>query len=268
MDRYWESDDGYHVGSRLIRTDWGVVEHVTIGRMGLVGGDIPWAVKQEIKEEKVYAVINRFGYIKLLDTATYERNKENVAKDYRYIVEVMNTGKIYVFTDEGKCHQIKALAIPTGKYNDKGVPVESVSGMSSAETIINAVSDISPKEKLIFATEHGFVKKVALSEFESSRKMIDATKLTDGDRVVLVSPLKDNTTVVLVTEQKYCVAFDVAGISLLKRNSVGVTGIKTSADDKVTGALILGSETAFVIDGKEYSVAKAGKRGSRGKLLE
>lgn len=51
MDRYWESDDGYHVSSRLIRTDMGVVEHVSIGRIGLKGGDIPWAVKQEIKNE-------------------------------------------------------------------------------------------------------------------------------------------------------------------------------------------------------------------------
>ena len=224
--------------------------------------------KQEIKEEKVYAVVNRFGYIKLLDSATYERNKENVAKDYRYITEVMNTGKVYIFTDEGKCHQIKSLTIPTGKYNDKGVPVESVSGMSSKETIINVVSDILPKEKLIFATEQGFVKKVALSEFDSSRKTIDATKLNIGDHVVFVSPLKDKVTAVLVTEQKYCVAFDVAGISLLKRNSVGVTGIKTSAGDKVTNALILGSETVFVIDEKEYSVAKAGKRGSKGKVLD
>lgn len=51
MDRYWESDDGYHVSSRLIRTEWGVVEHVTIGRMGNGCGDIPWAIKQEIKNE-------------------------------------------------------------------------------------------------------------------------------------------------------------------------------------------------------------------------
>lgn len=49
MDRYWESDDGYNVMSRQIMTDWGVVEHVTIERMG-GHGDIPWAVKQEIKE--------------------------------------------------------------------------------------------------------------------------------------------------------------------------------------------------------------------------
>lgn len=51
LDRYWESDDGYNVSSRQIRTEWGTVEHVTIGRIGPEGGDIPWAVKQQIKDE-------------------------------------------------------------------------------------------------------------------------------------------------------------------------------------------------------------------------
>lgn len=53
MDRYWESDDGYSVMSRQIKTEWGVVEHVTIKPMvgGMWSGDIPWAVKQEIKDE-------------------------------------------------------------------------------------------------------------------------------------------------------------------------------------------------------------------------
>ena len=51
MDRYWESDDGYTVGSRQIKTDWGTVEHVTITRVNEEDGDIPWAVKQSIKDE-------------------------------------------------------------------------------------------------------------------------------------------------------------------------------------------------------------------------
>lgn len=51
MDRYWESDDGYTVSSRQIKTDWGTVEHVTIMRVNEEDGDIPWAVKQAIKEE-------------------------------------------------------------------------------------------------------------------------------------------------------------------------------------------------------------------------
>ncbi len=53
MDRYWESDDGFNVMSRAIKTEWGVVEHVTIkcSQGGFWSGDIPWAVKQEIKNE-------------------------------------------------------------------------------------------------------------------------------------------------------------------------------------------------------------------------
>lgn len=59
MDRCWISDDGYEVMSRLLRTEWGKVEHVTISYVGdedlsfSFNGerDIHWAVKQEIKNE-------------------------------------------------------------------------------------------------------------------------------------------------------------------------------------------------------------------------
>lgn len=50
LDRAWESEDGYGVMSRKLKTEWGTVEHITI--QNLSGkGDIPWAVKQQIKDE-------------------------------------------------------------------------------------------------------------------------------------------------------------------------------------------------------------------------
>ena len=59
MDRCWISDDGYEVMSRLLRTEWGKVEHVTISYVGDAylsfsfneERDIHWTVKQEIKNE-------------------------------------------------------------------------------------------------------------------------------------------------------------------------------------------------------------------------
>ena len=68
MDRCWMSDDGYQVTSRIIFTEWGKVEHAAITYKGdfkkdedlidaIVNittdgtGDIPWKVKQEIKNE-------------------------------------------------------------------------------------------------------------------------------------------------------------------------------------------------------------------------
>lgn len=55
MDRCWISDDGYSVTSRMIITEWGKVEHATIQKRGDMTSDgerdIPWKIKQEIKNE-------------------------------------------------------------------------------------------------------------------------------------------------------------------------------------------------------------------------
>ena len=69
MDRCWYSNDGYQVTSRLLFTEWGKVEHAAItynpygfdsnktleeqwNEMSSDGSrDIPWNIKQEIKNE-------------------------------------------------------------------------------------------------------------------------------------------------------------------------------------------------------------------------
>lgn len=51
MDRCWiRTEDSVCVSSRLIRTEWGKVEHVTITK-DVRGGDLLWSDKQQIKDE-------------------------------------------------------------------------------------------------------------------------------------------------------------------------------------------------------------------------
>lgn len=224
--------------------------------------------KPEIKEEKVYALVNRFGYIKLVDEATFERNKENINKDYRYICEVMNTGKLYIFTEGGKCHQIKVLSVPMGRYNDKGVPLEQVSAMGNSEVAVSVISDYRSKEKLLFATRKGLVKRVALSEFDTTRKTIEATKLAADDALVTVTCISDSKTVLLVSKNQLCVAFEISGINLLKKTAAGVIGIKL-VDDEVVYADMVTDISEFVLNDKIYRVSSIapGKRGTRGRPL-
>lgn len=202
----------------------------------IVDADAIVLKKPEVKEEKMYAVVNRFGYIKLIDVATYERNKENVSSDYKYVCEVMNTGRLYLFTSEGKCHQIKALSVPTGKYNDKGVPLEKVSALDSSEEILCIVSDIQPKEELVFVTANGFVKKTAVSQFESSRKTIDATKLNENDKLVAVVAVGDSKKVEVVTEKKKKISLDIPRIKPLKRIAAGLCPAKLKSAAKIVAA--------------------------------
>ena len=226
--------------------------------------------KPEIREEKVYALVNRFGYIKLIDSATMDRNSENVRKDYRYVLEVMNTGRLFVFTEEGKCHQIKAKDVPMSRYNDKGVPLEQVSALTTKENHVAVVSDFKPKDRLMFVTSGGYVKKVQVSEFDSSRRTTDATRLQQGDSVAAVIQLTGKGNVVLITEGGLAVAFEPGSIGILKKNSVGVIGIKPNKGDKVIFACETDENGSFVFDEKEYKLKDldCGKRATRGKPLK
>ena len=238
-------------------------------RTDVIDGEAVVLKKVEIKEEKVWALVNRFGYVRLIDAAAYERNSASIPGDCRYVCEVMNTGKLYVFTAEGKCHQVKVSAVPMGRYNDKGVPLESVSAMTTAETPVSVVSDLNPREKLLFATAKGLVKKVQVSEFETTRRTTDATKLAEGDRLAAVVPLSGKGDVVLITRDAFCVSFEQGSISVLKKTSAGVTGIKLAEGDEVTFAAAATPGGEFVWDDRTYSLKTlaAGKRGTRGKRI-
>jgi len=235
----------------------------------IIDGEAIVIQKPEIKEEKVYALINRFGYIKLVDTATYERNAESIPNDYRFVCEVMNTGKLYVFTEEGKCHQIKAMSVPTGRYNDKGVPLESVSALTTQENVISVVSDLRPREKLLFATRSGMVKRVQISEFATTRRTTEATKLAPDDALTAVLPLSGKGDILLITKDRFCVSFEQGSIGVLKRSALGVIGIKLNVSDAVASVCVADDQGNFIFDGESRSLKKtdAGKRGTKGKQI-
>lgn len=219
----------------------------------------------EVKPERMYVLVNRFGYIKMISEDTYNRNAANIAKDYKYCTEVMNNGTVYLFTAEGKCHLAKATSIPVGKITEKGVPMETISALSNGENVIAVLSDIAPKAKFLFGTTSGMVKLVPVSEFAASRRTIDATKLT-GDNVVIVAPVKDET-IIMVTKSGQSVAFAADGVSTMKRNAVGIIGMKLEPKDMVIAIYATTNDT-IEHDGKTYSLKSiTGKRGSKGKPL-
>src|SRR5699024_9170411 len=78
--------------------------------------------EKKIEEQEVVFLMDRFGYAKTVDLSVYERNKEAADSENRYIVHCMNTGRLCVFTDTGKMHQVKVLDVPYGKFRDKGTP--------------------------------------------------------------------------------------------------------------------------------------------------
>lgn len=71
----------------------------------------------EIRE--VVFVMDKFGYGKLVDRATYDRNQETIEGENPHVIPCLNTDKICLFTDTGLLHQVKASDIPFGKMRIK-----------------------------------------------------------------------------------------------------------------------------------------------------
>ena len=65
--------------------------------------------EKKVEEQEEIFLMDRFGYAKTVDVSVYERNKEAADSENKYVVNCLNTGKICLFTDTGKMHQIKVM---------------------------------------------------------------------------------------------------------------------------------------------------------------
>lgn len=212
--------------------------------------------EKKIEEQQVVFLMDRFGYAKTVDTAVYERNKEAADNENKYIVHCLNTGKLCLFTDTGKMHQVKVLDLPYGKFRDKGTPIDNVSNYSSSEEQIVMICEAEQVRfsKLLFATAQGMIKRVDGSEFQVAKRTIVATKLQEEDILVDVKVVTENQNVVLQTKNGYFLRFTAAEVPEKKKAAVGVRGIRLQKKDELEHVYLFEEGTETKVDYGEKQV--------------
>ncbi len=226
--------------------------------------------EKKIEEQDVIFLMDRFGYARTIDVSTYERNKEAADSENRIIISCKNTGKICLFTNTGKMHQIKVLDLPFGKFRDKGVPVDNVSNFDSTkeEAVYLCDAEQMRYAKLLFATKQGMVKKVDGAEFQVAKRTIAATKLQEDDQVVSVRVITDNQNVVLQTREGYFLRFMAEEVSEKKKGAIGVRGIRLKKKDELEHVYLFeeGTEAKAKYGEKEVTLnrLKMAKRDGNG----
>lgn len=191
--------------------------------------------EKKVEEQEVVFLMDRFGYAKTVDVATYERNKEAADAENKWIVNCINTGKLCVFTNTGKMHQIKVLDLPYGKFRDKGQPIDNVSNYDSTQEMVVYMCDELQLRyaKLLFATKQGMIKKVKGNEFQVAKRTIAVTKLQEDDELISVQVITDDQHVVLQTKDGYFLRFSAQEVAEKKKAAVGVRGIKLRKNDEL-----------------------------------
>lgn len=270
--RYEDILDHYESMADVIIEDLDAIkkEYLRKRRTAIENAEEAVYEENKIEEQEVVFLMDRFGYAKTVDPATYERNKEAADAENKYILPCMNTGKICLFTDTGKMHQVKVLDLPYGKFRDKSLPIDNVSNYDSTKEEIVYICDSEQMRfaKLLFVTSQGMIKKVEGSEFQVSKRTIAATKLQAEDRLVSVQVITDNQQIVLQSKDGFFLRFPAEEVSEKKKGAVGVRGIKLRKNDEVEHAYLFEEGTEVKVKYKEKEVTlnrlKVAKRDGTG----
>ena len=211
-------------------------------------------VEKKVEEMDVVFLMDRFGYARCVDMATYERNKEAADAENKFVFVCKNTGRVCVFTNTGQLHTMKVADIPFGKFRDKGVPIDNISNYNAEkEMVIAAASQTSLNlYRMIFVTRQSMMKVVDGGEFDVAKRTVAATKLSDDDEVISVAVLNDQKQIVLQSQDGYFLKFAVDEIPEKKKNAIGVRGMKLSEKDMLENVY-------YVVSGVEQNVEYKGK---------
>ena len=226
--------------------------------------------EKKMEETEVCFLMDRFGYMKLIDKNAYERNKEAAHSENRYVLSCMNTDKICLFTDAGKMHTIKAVDIPLVRFRDKGVPADNLSNYDSSMEQILYVAPVSQirNDSILFVTKASMCKLVDGAEFDVTKRTIASTKLGEDDSLIFVGGSAEMEQVVLQSGGGCFLRFLKQEISVMKKTAVGVRGMKLADGDYLESAYLLGGHQEYTITyhDKPYALNKVrlAKRDTRG----
>ena len=226
--------------------------------------------EKKMEEMEVCFLMDRFGYMKLIDQNAYERNKEAIHNESKYVFNCMNTDKICIFTDKGKMHTIKAADIPLVRFRDKGTPADNLSNYNSAEERMLYVAPVGQirTDRLLFVTKSSMCKLVEGAEFDVAKRTIASTKLAEDDELIFIGGSAEMEQIVLQSHGGCFLRFLKQEISIMKKTAIGVRGMKLADDDYLEHAYLLAGHQEYTITyhDKEYSLNKVrlAKRDTKG----
>lgn len=208
----------------------------------------------EAKASECVFVMDKLGYCKLIDAAQYDKNKETIDTDNKYVIRTNTLGAILIFTEKANLYRLKCADIPVKKPKDKGVPVDNVSKYKTSEEEILYISDKDSlgSINLLFLTKQGLIKQTDVSEFESNNKQIASTKLDKEDELVCIMPIENigSNTIAVWSKDGYFLRFALDDVPILKKTAKGVKAIKLRDSDECAGAALADSEL-MVKNGKK-----------------
>ncbi len=201
-----------------------------------------------IPEEDIVIALTKNGYIKRLTSDTFKaqhrggRGIKGMATNDNDVVDVMIYARTHtdllLFTNLGKVYRTRAYNVPEQARTGKGLPVVNFINIEKDEKVmaIITVDEYSEDKCLLFVTEGGIVKRTPIQEFESIRRTGKiAITLREGDQLLNVKEVKEDTIVGIAADTGKMVNFFVNEVRPMGRTASGVKGIELEEGSKAVG---------------------------------
>ena len=205
-----------------------------------------FTTEELIPKETVVITRTRLGYIKRMSEDTFHsqgrggkgiRGLQTLDEDF--IEDILMTGThqyLMFFTNLGRVYRMKAYQIPEAGRNARGVALINLLQLMPDEKV-SAVIPVRRFEEgkyMFMVTRKGLIKKTPLMQYANVRKNgLAAITLRDGDELVSVRVVRDDSDIFLVSRFGQCMRFDLQEVRSIGRTSMGVTGMRLAEGDEV-----------------------------------
>jgi len=211
-----------------------------------------------IEREDVVISMTHYGYVKRLPTTEYKAQRRGgrgvtahrpKEEDFVEKMFVTNThDDLMFFTNMGRVYAVKAYEVPEFERTARGRAIVNLLQLKENEKVTAVIpikEDGYERGNLMMATRQGLIKKTALSEFASIRKVGKiAITLLDGDELISVQYTCGRDEILLASRKGKCIRFSEENVRKTGRGSQGVRsmnvkGGKNEPDDYVVDMTVV-----------------------------
>lgn len=213
-----------------------------------------------IEVEDIVISMTHAGYIKRLAVSEYRaqnRGGRGVTahkpkeEDFVEKMFVCSThDDVLFFTNFGKVYAVKGFEVPEAQRTARGRAMVNLLQLSEGEkvTAVVPLNKEVPKDGfLVMATARGLIKKTALKEFESIRKVGKiAISLNEGDTLIQVEVSGGKDEIIVASHEGKCIRFSETDVRAMGRDTQGVKSMDLADDDYVVDMAVLWKDAEIV----------------------
>ena len=206
--------------------------------------------------EDVYLAYSPQNTIKTVAVKNYNLATKALSSDPELyeipsiLVKTNTNESVYAFTNLGNCVRFDVGKINSAKYKDKGAYITAYcKNLQDNEKIVSILqfNSVGDDDTLLFVTRRGLVKVTKTKEYITSKQLVGAIKLNDGDELIYANHNMTGKNLTLFTKHKLALAFNKIDLPVSGRVTSGVKGIAMDEGDVVVSAMQAGDADAYVV---------------------